>query len=167
MSAFAGVTACAYDFDERSLGQASVADAVRQYGEPRTPGQVLADRSNLIGRRILVDGYLALHCEQISHAGCESRRGRDRFVVMGVQGRLNPDNPQRCAVGVELLLREPLPVSLGVPFGRHVLLEGTLVNWDETLPHVDRTGADAQVFYEYDLALSSVTILALPDGQCN
>ena len=165
--AVAGVTACAQHFDERALSPASVADAVRQYGEPRTPGQVLADRSNLTGRRIVVDGYLAVNCERIGPGGCETLGEMERFVVMGTQGSLNPGNPQRCAVGVELLLLEPLPATLGTPPGRHVILEATLVDRSETLPHVDETGADAQVIYEYDLALSDVAILALPEDQCN
>lgn len=147
---------------------AEISAAIKRFGQPMSPREVLATRSAFIGRTILVDGYLSEICEAIGRDGC-MRSDTSRFTIFGERERPPPHaSAQPCSAvsNGELLLVNRLPSTFDSPAGRRALIQGKLIEHAENLPAIDRSRGHIQVYWEFNLALTDVAVLALYDSHC-
>lgn len=165
LSSCAGMPQREHQVFERT---AEISTAIERFGQPMSPREVLAVRSAVTGRTILVDGYLSEICEAVGRYGCV-RSDTSRFTIFGERERPSAyAAAQPCsAVGnAELLLLDRLPSTFSYPAGRRVLIQGKLIEHTEKLPAIDSSGGHMQVYEEFNLVLADVVVLALYESYC-
>jgi len=138
-----------------------------------SPKQVSEQAAELIGRTVLVEGFVAHLCNEFTESDCAS--SADRFLIFG-NGTLPPaPGPERQAcpldgngLGDRLLIGGHLPAGFKKPGNRRALIQGAVARRSVTVSE-GHPGKHSYTYFdfEYDFVLDDVTVLALYDSRCD
>lgn len=147
-------------------------EATSLHGPPILAMKVREAAPQLVGKTILVEGFLVDFCDEGADATC--RLGKGPFVVFSGGALTTPPGPrhQPCpgagVLGGGVLIVGQLPYDFAKRANRRVVIEGTLSDQPVTVPvPMGRKLAGSMVTIEFDLSLEKVTALALYDSRCD
>jgi hypothetical protein len=165
-------SACATPRQPAFEKQAEIAEAMNLYGPPMPAKKANEKAAQLVGKTILIEGYLFNHCADKQERKCMP--GGNRFAVFS-----GDDLPSvtraahvKCPVtptgrGPDtVLLGGTLPYSYAFPPLRRVLIMGTVSNRSESVPLDMSKFPGTYIDYIYDSILDDFKLLALYDDGC-
>jgi hypothetical protein len=152
---------------------AELAGAIRLHGPPMLAKLVSLEELQLVGKTIVVEGFLLHYCSDRPAPEC--LQSEDRFAIFS--GDQLPPRPgprrQPCpmterGVGYEVVVGGVLPAGYGHPRNRRALILGTVTKREVKIPIVEARGSSGMsVDLVSDFALDNVTVLALYDSWCD
>lgn len=148
-------------------------EAIRIHGSPLSAKHVSSQAAQLVGKTILVEGFLGHYCDEYAKSDCTQIE--DRYVIFG--GDRLPPRPgplrQPCPISEhgmdgEVLVGGNLPAGFGKPRNRRALIMGTVSRRSVSIPLVSAHGSSGtSIDLVHDFVLDNVTVLALYDSRCD
>jgi hypothetical protein len=150
-----------------------IVEAIRVHGSPLSAKQVSSRAEQLVGKTILLEGFLRHYCDEYAKPDCTQID--DRYVVFGGDQLRPRPGPLRqpCPIsekGIdgEVVVGGNLPASFGQPRNRRTLLLGTVSRRSVSIPMVTAHGSSGtSIDFVQDFVLDNVTVLALYDSRCD
>jgi len=168
-------SACAQVWDRPQLpyqSNSALPEAARLHGAPVLAKNVREVAPGLMGKTILVEGFLVDFCDGDVDSACP--KGKGPFVIFSDAALAAPPGPrwQPCpGAGVlhgGVLIVGDLPPEFGGPAKQRAVIQGTLSDQSVIVPiPMDRKRAAPTETIEFDLVLKSVKALALYESACD
>jgi hypothetical protein len=149
-----------------------IIEAIRVHGSPLSAKQVSSQAEQLVGKTILVEGFIRHYCDPYAKACTQID---DRYAIFSgeqLQPRPGPLR-QPCPIsenGVDdgVLVGGNLPATFGRPRSRRTLVLGTVSRRSVTIPLVTAHGSSGtSIDLVHEFVLDNVTVLALYDSRCD
>jgi len=148
-------------------------EAVSLYGPPLSAKQVSDQAEQLVGKTILVDGFLGHYCDRFAKPDC--MQIEDRWAIFSVDQLPPVPGPARqpcpmtsTGLGMEILVGGNLPGGFGRPLNRRTVILGTISKRSVTIPLVEAHGSSGTTIdLIQEFVLDKATVLALYDSRCD
>jgi hypothetical protein len=166
------LASCAIKAQPSFEREPEIVEAIKVHGSPLSAKQVSSQAEQLVGKTILVEGFLGHYCDPYAKPDCTQID--DRYEIFGgdqLQPRPGPLR-QPCPIsknGVgEVLVGGNLPATFGRPRSRRTLVLGTVSRRSVTIPIVTAHGSSGTyIDVVHEFVLDNVTVLALYDSRCD